>query len=73
MQTNKKVYIPVLVFLATVQGVFAFSMQSVISPISGVWANKQPLVLNLEPGEEVFYSFSNAERMPDSLRPACLH
>lgn len=61
MLASKKVYVPLLALLSATQCAFAFSMRSVVSPVPGVWANKQPLVLALEPGEEAFYSFTGSD------------
>ena len=36
---------------------FAYTKADVISPVAGVWANCQSLVLDLPSGAEAFYSF----------------
>ena len=52
--TRRGVLLLFLLFL--VQGAFA---QRVISPVEGSFANKQCLVLDLQEGEEAYYSYSN--------------
>ena len=39
----------------------AFSEQDIISPVSGTWNNMQPLVLNVENGTEIYYSFTEID------------
>ena len=48
-----------LIFLC--HEVAAFSSKDIISPSEGVWSNVQPLVLNGEDGEELYYSFSGTD------------
>ena len=37
------------------------ALERVISPVAGVWANKQSLVLNVRDGAECFYSYSGTD------------
>lgn len=46
-------------FLA--HSVFAFSAEDIISPQQGTWENVQPLVLNVNEGEEVYYSLTQSD------------
>ena len=40
---------------------FAFSKKDIISPASGVWANVQPLVLNVSNAAELYYSLTGSD------------
>ena len=40
---------------------FALSKVDIISPSSGVWANKQPLVISTSENAEIFYSTSGTD------------
>lgn len=46
---------------------FSLFSQRIISPVEGTFANWQPLVINLEEGEEAFYSYSSVENRNDPL------
>lgn len=37
----------------------ALYSQNVLNPVNGTWANKQVLIIDLEPGENAFYSFGS--------------
>lgn len=45
----------------------AFGISSVVSPKEGVWANKQVLLLNLETGEDVFYSWNATDPLTEGM------
>ncbi len=50
-----------ILLLFTFSKLFAFEEKNILSPISGVWKNKQALVLNLEKGTDVYYSFTGSD------------
>ena len=52
MRLSVKKIISILL-LFTFSKLFAFEEKNILSPISGVWKNKQALVLNLEKGTDV--------------------
>lgn len=39
----------------------AFSEKDIISPVAGTWGNKQPLLINVPDGYEVYYSISGSD------------
>ncbi|MCH5291912.1 MAG: hypothetical protein J1D88_09205 [Treponema sp.] len=43
------------------QGLFAFTAQDIISPVEGTWANRQPLVLDVSDGSEVYFSLTGSD------------
>ena len=50
-----------ILLLFTFSKLFAFEEINILSPVSGVWKNKQALVLNLEKGTDVYYSFTGSD------------
>ena len=50
-----------ILLLFTFSKLFAFEEKNILSPVSGVWKNKQALVLNLEKGTDVYYSFTGSD------------
>ncbi|MGN0730169.1 hypothetical protein [Treponema sp.] len=56
---KKKIICLLMGFAAS--GLFAFDEKNILSPVSGVWKNKQALVLNPEKGTDVYYSFSGMD------------
>lgn len=40
---------------------FAFSEADILSPVPGTWKNRQPLVLNLAPETELYYSLTGSD------------
>ena len=60
MRLSVKKIISILL-LFTFSKLFAFEEKNILSPISGVWKNKQALVLNLEKGTDVYYSFTGSD------------
>lgn len=46
---------------------FSLFCQRIVSPVEGIFANLQPLVINLEEDEEAFYSYSSSENRNDPL------
>ncbi len=50
-----------ILLLFTFTKLFAFEEKNILSPVSGVWKNKQALVLNLEKGTDVYYSFTGSD------------
>lgn len=50
-----------LLLLSSFCKLFAFEEKNILSPVSGVWRNKQALVLNLEKGTDVYYSFTGSD------------
>ena len=60
MRLSVKKIISILL-LFTFSKLFAFEEKNILSPVSGVWKNKQALVLNLEKGTDVYYSFTGSD------------
>lgn len=58
MKKNRKI---ASVFLIAVFACGFVSAFDLINPVPGEWANKQPLVIELSPGEEVFYSIAGTD------------
>ena len=59
-QTKKSIFF--LVFLLSVSFVFAeIPTTKIVSPVAGTWANPQTLIVDSEPGTEVFYSFNEGD------------
>ena len=51
-----------VIFLWSIGNVFAKdSSLQVLSPVEGVWANKQALILDVPEGVEVYYSFTGSD------------
>lgn len=50
-----------LIVLSVVSSVAGLSAAVILSPVPGTWANRQPLVLQMAPGDEAFYSYSGTD------------
>ena len=57
----KKISFLFLLFLIFFRSLCVFSESSVISPVEGTFSNLQSLILNLEEGDEAYYSFSSTD------------
>ena len=56
----RKILSSIIFLLLNLGFVYAFSEQDIISPVAGTWNNPQPLVLNIEDGTEIYYSYKNS-------------
>lgn len=68
MNNPSRIIVQILIFFAillcTTANVFAKDSKiQVLSPVEGVWANKQPLILDVPEGVEVYYSFTGSDPM----------